>query len=56
MTLSTIYRQLMEFDSALIANTLGCIDPIPPGDVYLGGSIRCQTPGIGPIVGTAITC
>ncbi len=54
--LSTIFRQLMEFDSALIANTLGYIDPIPPGDVYLGGSIQCQTPGIGPMVGTAVTC
>ena len=54
--LSTIFRQLMEFDSALIANTLGYIDPIPPGDVYLGGSIQCQTPGIAPMVGTAVTC
>ena len=56
MTLSTIYRQLLEFDAALIANTLGYIDPIPPGEVYLGGSIQCQTPGFGPMVGTAFTC
>ena len=54
--LSTIYRQLLKFDSALIANTLEYIDPIPPGDIYLGGSISCQTPGIGPMVGTAVTC
>lgn len=55
-SLSQFYRQLTEFDAALIANTLGYIDPTPPEQIYLGGSIQCQTPGFGPMVGTAVTC
>ena len=56
MKLTKLLSDLMEFDAALLANTIGYIDPIPPEDIYLGGSIQCQTPGFGPMVGTAVTC
>ena len=46
----------MEFDAALLANTIGYIDPTPAEDFYFGGNIRCQTPEMGSMVGTAVTC
>jgi len=49
-------RSLQEFDAALLANTLIYIDPTPAEEIYLGGSIQCQTSGIGPMVGIAVTC
>lgn len=56
MSLAPILRQLMEFDSALLTNALIYIDPTPDEEIYMGGSIQCQTPGIGPMVGVAVTC
>ena len=56
MSLTATLRDLQEFDAALIANTLIYIDPTPAEDIYLGGSIACQTPGMGPMVGVAVTC
>lgn len=54
--LQTTLRHLLEFDAALLANTIGYIDPTPPEQFYMGGSIQCQTPGIGPMTGIAVTC
>lgn len=56
MTLPTLFRQLLEFDAALLANTIEYIDPTPAQELYMGGGIQCQTTGFGPMVGTAVTC
>lgn len=56
MSLTDTLRQLLEFDAALLANTMLYIDPTPAEEIYMGGSIECQTPGIGPMVGVAVTC
>ena len=56
MSLTDLLRPLLEFDSALLANTLGYIDPTPAEEIYMGGSIVCQTPQIGPMLGVAVTC
>ena len=56
MSRADLLRSLMEFDSALLANTLLYIDPTPAEQLYMGGSIQCQTPAIGPMVGVAVTC
>jgi 4-hydroxy-4-methyl-2-oxoglutarate aldolase len=55
MSLTPLLQQLADFDTALIANTIGFIDPTPVHEWYMGGSIRSLTPTVGPTVGVAMT-
>jgi regulator of RNase E activity RraA len=49
-------EQLREYDTALLANLLGFVDPIPTHEFYMGNSVRALTPELGPTVGIAMTC
>ena len=55
MSLKSLIEQLADFDTALIANTIGYVDPTPVHEWYLGGSIGSLTPTVGPTVGVAMT-
>jgi 4-hydroxy-4-methyl-2-oxoglutarate aldolase len=47
---------LREFDGALLANTVGYIDPTPAHECYMGGSIQPMTRMEGSTIGVAVTC
>jgi len=56
LTLKQSLAFLREFDGALLANTIGYIDPTPAHETYLAGSIQPMIPDLGPCVGLAVTC
>src|SRR5689334_11571404 len=50
-----LLQQLADFDTPLIANTIGYIDDTPAHEYYMGGSVQSVTPQLGPTVGVAYT-
>ena len=56
MITRSLLERLTDFDTALLANTIGYIDPTPPDQWYMGGMIRSLTPALGPTVGVAAIC
>jgi 4-hydroxy-4-methyl-2-oxoglutarate aldolase len=55
MNLRSLLARLCEYDTALLANTIGYIDPTPPELFYMGRTIRCLTPELVPVAGVAFT-
>ena len=51
-----ILQALQEFDTTILANTLGYLDAPPIHEWYMSGDIAPITPGVGPTVGVAVTC
>lgn len=56
MSLQAIIQQLADFDTALVANTIGYLDSTPVHEYYMGRTIASLTPTLGPTVGVAVTC
>ena len=55
MSLAEIITSLAEYDTSLIAETIGHIDSTPPQDWSMGYTIQCLRPEATPTVGVAVT-
>lgn len=51
-----ILQELRQFDTALLANTIGFIDSTPAAEFYLSAAIQSVTALPQPMVGIAFTC